>query len=233
MARATKKIEGKTLEQKLWDAADALRGNQEPSEYKSVVLGLVFLKYVSDRFKARREDLSRAEAEGFKPEQIERLIEDRDEYTKQNVFWVPISARWSVIQASAKQPEVGETIDKAMDLIERENPKLKGVLPRDYGRGALDKGRLGQLVDIIASIGMTETDEHGSDDVLGRVYEYFLGQFAGKETGKDAGAFYTPRSVVKTLVEMLEPYAGPRLRPGLRLRWHVRPVGRVREGSRR
>ena len=209
MARATKKIEGKTLEQKLWDAADALRGNQEPSEYKSVVLGLVFLKYVSDRFEARREDLSsELEADGLKPEQIERLIEDRDEYTKHNVFWVPISARWSVIQASAKQPEVGETIDKAMDLIEKENPKLKGVLPRDYGRAALDKGRLGQLVDIIASIGMTETDEHGSDDVLGRVYEYFLGQFAGKETGKDAGAFYTPRSVVKTLVEMLEPYAG-------------------------
>lgn len=209
MARPTKQIEGKTLEQKLWDAADALRGNQEPSEYKSVVLGLVFLKYVSDRFEARREELSQElEADGLKPEQIERLIEDRDEYTKHNVFWVPSSARWSVIQASAKQPEVGETIDDAMDLIEKENPKLKGVLPRDYGRAALDKGRLGQLVDIIASIGMTETDEHGSDDVLGRVYEYFLGQFAGKETGKDAGAFYTPRSVVKTLVEMLEPYAG-------------------------
>lgn len=209
MARATKKIEGKTLEQKLWDAADALRGNQEPSEYKSVVLGLVFLKYVSDRFEARREELSaELEAYGLKPQQVERLIEDRDEYTKHNVFWVPSSARWSVIQASAKQPEVGETIDNAMDLIEKENPKLKGVLPRDYGRAALDKGRLGQLVDIIASIGMTETDEHGSDDVLGRVYEYFLGQFAGKETGKDAGAFYTPRSVVKTLVEMLEPYEG-------------------------
>lgn len=209
MARAAKKFEGKTLEQKLWDAADALRGNQEPSEYKSVVLGLVFLKYVSDRFEARREELSQElETDGLKPEQIQRLIEDRDEYTKHNVFWVPSSARWSVIQASAKQPEVGETIDNAMDLIEKENPKLKGVLPRDYGRAALDKGRLGQLVDIIASIGMTESDEHGSDDVLGRVYEYFLGQFAGKETGKDAGAFYTPRSVVKTLVEMMEPYAG-------------------------
>lgn len=209
MARALRRFEAKSLERKLWDAADALRGNQEPSEYKSVVLGLVFLKYVSDRFEARREELSQElEADGLKPEQIQRLIEDRDEYTKHNVFWVPSSARWSVIQSSAKQPEVGETIDNAMDLIEKENPKLKGVLPRDYGRAALDKGRLGQLVDIIGSIGMTDTDEHGSDDVLGRVYEYFLGQFAGKETGKDAGAFYTPRSVVRTLVEMLEPYGG-------------------------
>ncbi len=124
------------------------------------------------------------------------------------MFWVPAAARWGVIQKSAKQPEIGESIDNAMDLIERENPKLRGVLPRNYGREDLDKGRLGQLVDIIGSIGFTPSDDHGSDDVLGRVYEYFLGQFAGKETGKDAGAFYTPRSVVKTLVEMLEPYHG-------------------------
>ena len=209
MARAARKVATKTLEQKLWDAADALRGNQEPSEYKHVVLGLVFLKYISDRFEGRRREIeAELAAEGLKPEQIARLVEDRDEYTSYSVFWVPAAARWSVIQKSAKQPEIGESIDNAMDLIERENPKLRGVLPRNYGREDLDKGRLGQLVDIIGSIGFTETDDHGSDDVLGRVYEYFLGQFAGRETGKDAGAFYTPRSVVKTLVEMLEPYHG-------------------------
>ncbi len=209
MARAARKVETKTLEQKLWDAADALRGNQEPSEYKHVVLGLVFLKYISDRFEGRRKEIeAELAAEGLKPEQIDRLVEDRDEYTSHSVFWVPAAARWGIIQKSAKQPEVGESIDNAMDLIERENPKLRGVLPRNYGREDLDKGRLGQLVDIIGSIGFTHSDDHGSDDVLGRVYEYFLGQFAGKETGKDAGAFYTPRSVVKTLVEMLEPYHG-------------------------
>ena len=209
MARVARKIETKTLEQKLWDAADALRGNQEPSEYKHVVLGLVFLKYISDRFEGRRKEI-KAEliADGLKPDQVERLVEDRDEFTSHSVFWVPAAARWSIIQKSAKQPEIGESIDNAMDLIERENPKLRGVLPRNYGREDLDKGRLGQLVDIIGSIGFTRSDDHGSDDVLGRVYEYFLGQFAGKETGKDAGAFYTPRSVVKTLVEMLEPYQG-------------------------
>lgn len=209
MARAARKVVTKTLEQKLWDAADALRGNQEPSEYKHVVLGLVFLKYISDRFEGRRREIeAELAAEGLKPPQIERLVEDRDEYTSHSVFWVPAAARWGIIQKSAKQPEIGESIDNAMDLIERENPKLRGVLPRNYGREDLDKGRLGQLVDIIGSIGFTETDDHGSDDVLGRVYEYFLGQFAGRETGKDAGAFYTPRSVVKTLVEMLEPYHG-------------------------
>lgn len=209
MAPVARKIATKTLEQKLWDAADALRGNQEPSEYKHVVLGVVFLKYISDRFEGRRQEIeAELAAEGLKPEQIERLVEDRDEYTSHSVFWVPAAARWGVIQKSAKQPEIGESIDNAMDLIERENPKLRAVLPRNYGREDLDKGRLGQLVDIIGSIGFTQSDDHGSDDVLGRVYEYFLGQFAGKETGKDAGAFYTPRSVVKTLVEMLEPYNG-------------------------
>ncbi len=123
------------------------------------------------------------------------------------MFWVPVEARWDTIQAKAKLPSIGQDIDHAMDLIEKENPSVRGgVLPRNYGReGGLDKGRLGQLVDLIGSIGFTESDDHGSDDVLGRVYEYFLGQFAGKETGKDAGAFYTPRSVVKTLIEMLEP----------------------------
>lgn len=215
MARpAAKPKQAKTLEQRLWDAADALRGNQEPSEYKHVVLGLVFLKYISDRFEERRKaieiTLSDPESDDYIPNAArrEQFIESRDEYTSHNVFWVPADARWDSIQAKAKLPSIGQDIDKAMDLIEKENPVIRGVLPRNYGREGLDKGRLGQLVDLIGSIGFTETDDHGSDDVLGRVYEYFLGQFAGKETGKDAGAFYTPRWVVKLLVEMLEPYKG-------------------------
>ncbi|MCT1711494.1 type I restriction-modification system subunit M [Dietzia cinnamea] len=210
MARpAAKPKQQKTLEQTLWEAADKLRGNQEPSEYKHVVLGLVFLKYISDRFEERRKTLEgELLADGIKAERIESFLEDRDEYKSQNVFWVPELARWGYIQSVAKQPEIGQQIDQAMDLIEKENPSLRGVLPRNYGRNGLDKRRLGELVDLIGSIGFTETDDHGADDVLGRVYEYFLGQFAGKETGKDAGAFYTPRSVVKTLVEMLEPYKG-------------------------
>lgn len=217
MARTTKRpksSETKTLEQRLWETADALRGNQEPSEYKHVVLGLVFLKYISDRFEARRKDIQASLSDPDSPDYIpnetrrQQFIEDRDEYSSHNVFWVPAEARWESVQAKAKLPEIGQVIDTAMDLIENENKSIKGVLPRNYGREGLDKGRLGQLVDLIGSIGFTETDDHGSDDVLGRVYEYFLGQFAGKETGKDAGAFYTPRSVVKTLVEMLEPYHG-------------------------
>lgn len=214
MARTAKTKVAKSLEQRLWDAADALRGNQEPSEYKHVVLGLVFLKYISDRFEARRQEIDTALSDPASDEYIAnesrrlRFIEDRDEYRSHNVFWVPVDARWHSIQARAKLPEIGQVIDSAMDLIEKENPVIRGVLPRNYGREGLDKGRLGQLVDLIGSIGFTETDDHGSDDVLGRVYEYFLGQFAGKETGKEAGAFYTPRSVVKTLVEMLEPYKG-------------------------
>jgi type I restriction enzyme M protein len=215
MARTAAKVRRqKTLEQRLWEAADALRGNQEPSEYKHVVLGLVFLKYISDRFEERRQavedSLSDPDSEDYipSPDRRARYYESRDEYTSHNVFWVPAEARWGAIQAKAKLPSIGQDIDTAMDLIEKENPVIRGALPRNYGREGLDKGRLGQLVDLIGSIGFTETDDHGSDDVLGRVYEYFLGQFAGKETGKDAGAFYTPRSVVRTLVEMLEPYKG-------------------------
>jgi len=214
MARPAKSAPTKTLEARLWEAADALRGNQEPSEYKHVVLGLVFLKYISDRFEERRKaieaSLSDPVSDDYIPNEARRvqLIESRDEYTSHNVFWVPSNARWDSIQAKAKLPSIGQDIDKAMDFIEKENPVIRGVLPRNYGREGLDKGRLGQLVDLIGSIGFTETDDHGSDDVLGRVYEYFLGQFAGKETGKDAGAFYTPRWVVKLLVEMLEPYKG-------------------------
>lgn len=209
MARVAKPKPQKTLEQTLWEAADKLRGNQEPSEYKHVVLGLVFLKYISDRFEERRTSLeAELVAEGIKSERLQDFLEDRDEYTSHNVFWVPELARWGYIQSVAKQPEIGQQIDQAMDLIEKENPSLRGVLPRNYGRDGLDKRRLGELVDLIGSIGFTETDDHGADDVLGRVYEYFLGEFAGKETGKDAGAFYTPRWVVKLLVEMLEPYKG-------------------------
>ncbi|MHB1164366.1 MAG: type I restriction-modification system subunit M [Candidatus Nanopelagicales bacterium] len=210
MARAAKKpAPTKSLEQRLWDAADALRGNQEPSEYKHVALGLVFLKYISDRFTARRAELEKElAAQGIPGHRLADFLEDRDEYASHNVFWVPAEARWESIQARAKLPTIGTEIDAAMDLIEKENPVIRGVLPRNYGREGLDKGRLGQLVDLIGSIGFTATDDHGSDDVLGRVYEYFLGQFAGRETGKDAGSFYTPRSVVKTLVEMLEPIEG-------------------------
>lgn len=210
MARRTTKAKPtKTLEQTLWEAADKLRGNQEPSEYKHVVLGLVFLKYVSDRFEERRKQLKEElTADGIKPERIDAFLEERDEYTSNNVFWVPEKARWASVQDWAKHPKIGEIIDNAMDAIEKENPSLRGVLPRNYAREGLDKRRLGELVDLIGSIGFTETNDHGADDVLGRVYEYFLGQFAGKETGKDAGAFYTPRWVVKLLVEMLEPYKG-------------------------
>ena len=199
----------KSLEQRLWETADALRGNQEPSEYKHVVLGLVFLKYISDRFEARRRALAdELLADGVPEDRLADFLEDRDEYRSHNVFWVPAEARWESIQSRAKLSTIGVEIDSAMDAVEKENKSIQGVLTRNYGREGLDKGRLGQLVDLIGSIGFTETDDHGSDDVLGRVYEYFLGQFAGKETGKDAGAFYTPRSVVKTLVEMLEPYEG-------------------------
>jgi len=219
MARTKPSAPSKTLEQTLWEAADALRGNQEPSEYKHVVLGLVFLKYISDRFEERRAAITTSLSDPDSPDYIpnaqrrEHFIEDRDEYTAHNVFWVPAEARWQHVQDRAKLPSVGHDIDAAMDLIEKENPSLRGVLPRNYAREGLDKKRLATLVDLIGSIGFTATADHGSDDVLGRVYEYFLGQFAGKETGKDAGAFYTPRSVVHTLVEMLEPYEGRVLDP--------------------
>ena len=210
MARVAKlKADNRSLEQKLWEAADKLRGNQEPSEYKHIVLGLVFLKHISDRFAELRASLRQELIEDGIPEaRLDDFLESRDEYTSQNVFWVPAEARWEVIQSKAKLPEIGQVIDSAMDIIEKENPSVRGVLPRNYGRTGLDKNRLGQLVDLIGSIGFSSTDDHGSDDVLGRVYEYFLGQFAGKETGKDAGAFYTPRSIVKLLVEMIEPYQG-------------------------
>lgn len=189
-----------------------MRGNLEASEYKHVALGLVFLKYISDAFEQRHAYLQAAtadpESEYFISDLTRRHLvsESRDEYTSEAVFWVPEEARWPYLQAKAKQPEIGVLIDAAMDAIEHDNPSLKGVLPKAYARADIDKRLLGELVDLIGSIGFTRVD-HGSDDVLGRVYEYFLGQFARAE-GQKAGAFYTPRHVVRLLVEMLEPFKG-------------------------
>ncbi len=184
------------FEAELFKAADKLRGNMEPSDYKHVVLGLVFLKYISDRFEAKHAALVAA---GSDPE-------DRDEYTAENVFWVPLGARWSHLRDQAKQPTIGKLVDEAMTAIEGDNPGLKGVLPKDYNRPALNKVMLGELIDLISTIAMHEQAETARD-VLGRVYEYFLGQFAGAE-GKRGGEFYTPSSVVRLLVAMLEPYKG-------------------------
>lgn len=215
MARAAtnRLTTSKTLEQTLWDAADKMRGNLEAGEYKHVVLGLVFLKYISDAFEERRAWLEAATADpnndDYFVKNAERrveIIEDRNEYAADNVFWVPVEARWGFLQDRAKQPEIGVLIDHAMDLVEAENPQLTAVLPKSFARAEIDKRLLGELVDLIGSIGFTNVD-HGSDDVLGRVYEYFLGGFASSE-GKRAGEYYTPRSVVRLLVEMLEPYHG-------------------------
>ena len=185
------------FEAQLWAAADKLRRNMEPSDYKHVVLGLIFLKYISDAFEAKRAEL--LEEELADPE-------DPEEYLAENVFWVPKVARWSRLQARAKQPSIGKDIDDAMLAIEARNASLKGVLPKDYARPALNKVMLGELIDLVSGIGMTEEADR-SRDILGRVYEYFLGGFAGSE-GKRGGEFYTPRSVVRLLVEMLKPYKG-------------------------
>ncbi|PKO02334.1 MAG: N-6 DNA methylase [Chloroflexi bacterium HGW-Chloroflexi-5] len=197
----TKPSNGANLgfEQTLWKAADKLRGSMDPSEYKHVVLGLMFLKYISDGFEEQYQKLVAQKSSGADPE-------DRDEYRAENVFWVPQNARWTFLQNNAKQPTIGRLIDDAMDAIEKENPSLKGVLPKDFARPSLDKTRLGELIDILASVGLG-TKENRSQDTLGRVYEYFLGQFASAE-GKKGGEFYTPRSVVRILVEMLAPYKG-------------------------
>lgn len=187
------------LETTLWAAADKMRGHMDPSEYKHVALGLIFLKYISDSFQRRRQELLAQQAEGADPE-------DPDEYRAEHVFWVPPEARWDMLQAAAKRPEIGKFIDDAMEALERDNPSLKGVLPKDYARPVLDKRRLGELIDLISTIGLGEA-ENNSRDLLGLVYEYFLGQFASKE-GKKAGEFYTPRHIVRLLVEMIEPYQG-------------------------
>lgn len=183
------------FEETLWKAADKLRGSMDASEYKHVVLGLIFLKYISDKFETKYEALI-AEGEGFE--------EDRDEYESENIFWVPKEARWGFIMDNAKDIKIGQHIDDAMILIEKENPTLKGVLDKRYARPEIDKRRLGELIDLISTIKLHNNDEK---DLLGRVYEYFLGQFASVE-GKGGGEFYTPTSIVKTLVEMIEPYKG-------------------------
>ena len=185
------------FEAKLWAAADKLRGNMEPSDYKHVALGLIFLKYISDAFETKRAELL---ADDWAD------AEDPDEYLAENVFWVPKKARWSHLQARAKRRAIGKDIDSAMLAIEAKNASLKGVLPKDYARPALNKVMLGELIDLVSGIGMAE-ETNRSRDILGRVYEYFLGGFAGAE-GKRGGEFYTPRSVVRLLVEMLEPYKG-------------------------
>lgn len=187
------------FEKQLWSTADALRGSMDAAEYKHVVLGLVFLKYISDAFEEYHAQLERERSEGADPE-------DPDEYRAQNIFWVPPEARWSTIQAQARQPVIGQVIDDAMAAIERDNPALKGVLPKEYARPALDKQRLGQLVDLITNIRVGDQAAQ-EKDILGRVYEYFLSQFASAE-GKKGGEFYTPQCVVKLLVEMIEPYRG-------------------------
>jgi type I restriction enzyme M protein len=196
---STKSSNGANLgfEQKLWAAADKLRGHMDASEYKHVVLGLIFLKYISDAFEERHADLQKEKHAD---------PEDRDEYAGANVFWVPKKARWPHLQANAKQAEIGKIIDEAMLAIEKDNPQLKGVLSKDYARPALDKQRLGELIDLVGTIGLGDK-ENRSKDILGRVYEYFLGQFASAE-GKKGGEFYTPRCVVRLLVEMIEPYKG-------------------------
>ena len=194
-----KKNNGKELdfEAKLWQAADKMRNNMDAAEYKHVVLGLIFLKYISDAFKELYQKLSNTK--GADPE-------DPDEYRAENVFYVPKKARWDHLQKNAKQPTIGKLIDDAMDEIEKDNAILKGVLSKNYGRPALDKQRLGELIDLIGTIGLGDK-ENRSKDILGRVYEYFLGQFADAE-GKKGGQFYTARCIVKLLVEMLEPYKG-------------------------
>jgi type I restriction enzyme M protein len=185
------------FEAKMWVAADAMRNNMDPAEYKHVVLGLIFLKYVNDAFAERR---AAVEKEGDDPE-------EKDQYRAYNVFWVPPEARWEKLAANATQPTIGRLVDDAMIAIERDNPKqLKGVLPKTYGRAQLDKQTLGKLINLIGTIALGDAESKGKD-VLGRVYEYFLGRFASAE-GKGGGEFYTPASVVRLLVEMLEPYHG-------------------------
>ena len=186
-------------EAELWRMADALRGSMDAAEYKHVVLGLIFLKYISDAFEERHAILESEKEQGADPE-------DPDEYRAENIFWVPPEARWTHLKAQAKQPTIGQLVDEAMAGIERDNPALKDVLAKDYARAALDKQRLGQIIDLISNIRVGDAEAR-SKDVLGRVYEYFLSQFASAE-GKKGGEFYTPRCIVKLLVEMLEPFSG-------------------------
>ncbi len=187
------------FEAKLWAAADALRNNMDAAEYKHVVLGLIFLKYISDAFEAKHAELAAQAADGAN-------AEDPDEYRAHNIFWVPPEARWQYLKSMAPQPTIGKLIDDAMDAIERDNPSLKGVLNKEYGRPGLDKQRLGQIINLVSDIALGSAADKAKD-TLGRVYEYFLARFASAE-GKSGGQFYTPSSVVRVLVEMLAPYKG-------------------------
>lgn len=201
MAKKEKQITEEPLEKKLWKAADKLRKNMDAAEYKHVALGLIFLKYISDAFEELYNKLKegKGDYEGADPE-------DKNEYVAEKVFYVPPSARWTWLQGRAKLPTIGKDIDDAMDAIEKDNPSLKGVLPKVYAQEKLDKSSLGGLVDLVSTATLG-TKEAQSKDLLGRVFEYFLGEFALAE-GKKGGQFYTPESVVKLLVEMLEPYEG-------------------------
>ena len=190
-------VSNSTFEAELFKAADKLRANMEPSDYKHVVLGLIFLKYISDKFDAKYQQLLK---------ESPKTVEDRDEYIAENVFWVPKNSRWEYLQNNAKKPTIGSLIDDALRAIEKDNESLKGVLPKDYARPALNKIMLGELIDLISTITIG-SQKNNSNDILGRVYEYFLGRFAGAE-GKGGGEFYTPSSVVKLLVEILQPYKG-------------------------
>ncbi len=203
MARAkTKKSDSTSdlpFEAKLWAAADALRNNMDAAEYKHVVLGLIFLKYISDAFEGKHAELVAAKKDGADPE-------DQDEYKAAGIFWVPKEARWAHLKANAPQPTIGSLVDKAMEAIERDNPSLKAVLPKDFARPGLDKQRLGQLINLVSDIALGSAADRAKD-TLGRVYEYFLARFASAE-GKSGGQFYTPSNVVRVLVEMLAPYKG-------------------------
>jgi type I restriction enzyme M protein len=187
------------FEEKLWQMADKLRNNMDAAEYKHVVLGLIFLKYISDAFEEKHAALTADKKSGADPE-------DPDEYRADNIYWVPKEARWTHLQGNAKQATIGKLIDDAMVALEAQNPTLKGVLQKDYGRPGLDKTRLGELIDLVGTIGLGDRGNRARD-VLGRVYEYFLTKFAAAE-GKNGGQFYTPRGVVRVLVEMLAPYKG-------------------------
>lgn len=190
---------GEPLEKQLWKAADKLRKNIDAAVYKHVVLGLIFLKYISDAFEELYAKLKEEEAQGADPE-------DKDEYKAENVFFVPQAARWQLLLSKAKQPDIGKYVDDAMDAIEKENPSLKGVLPKVYARQNLDPTSLGELIDLVSNIALGDAKAR-SADVLGHVFEYFLGEFALAE-GKKGGQFYTPKSVVELLVAMLQPYKG-------------------------
>jgi type I restriction enzyme M protein len=202
------------IKKTLWATADKLRANMDAAEYKHLVLGLIFVKYISDTFTARTAELTARlrdpDDEYFygdaSDEDIAAELEDRDYYTAANVFWVPEGARWEAVRAAAKQPDIGKRIDDALTVIEAENPKLKGILDKRYARAQLPDGKLGELVDLVSTIGFG-TDAAVARDVLGQVYEYFLGMFASAE-GKRGGQFYTPASIVKTLVAVLAPHHG-------------------------